>query len=353
MTSNLLGIMTNRIGSPRRFMRHAQAAVSAGFAGVLLFMPSGVRLKGRRIDGYVYTPGTRWSKASREYPRVAIDIGYYTKPETVRQSIRVKHATPIRFTGFASGNKWTIQQHLLASAELGPHLLPTKPMVSTDDAFAFAREHGTIMIKPINGKGGKGIVKLGCAGDRWTLHRNGKGVVSGGEPAVRAKLRQATGKGAYLLQRWIDIRNPDGNVFDIRSLVQKDGHGRWVTTGTAVREGPRNSITSNISGGGHAYETKSYLERLFEPDKVEELMKQIYGLSEHIPAHLEADYGKRFAEFGLDFAVDRTGALWLLEANIKPGKSVIRKVYGDEAAKRCFHLHFQFARHLAAQSDKR
>ncbi|WP_158606735.1 YheC/YheD family protein [Paenibacillus ginsengarvi] len=347
MTTNLLGIMTNHIGNPRRFHPHAQAAVSAGFSGVLLFVPQGVRLLGKRIDGYMYTPGRGWVKTSREYPVAAIDIGYYTKPETVQRSIRVKQATPIRFTGFASGNKWTIQQHLLASEALKPHLLPTIPMRSTGDAIAFAKEHGTIMIKPINGKGGKGIMKLTRAGTGWALVRNGRSVVSGSEPTVRSALRLAAGGGKYLLQRWIDIRNPEGRVYDIRSLVQKDGSGQWVITGTAVREGARNSITSNISGGGRAYETKAYLEKLFDPDKTSELLDKIEFLSGHIPAHLEADYGKRFAEFGLDFAVDRSGALWLLEANIKPGKSVIRKVYGDEAAKRCFRLHYQFARYLA------
>lgn len=349
MTTNVLGIMTHRIGNPGRFRRHALAAVSAGFAGVLLFTPAGVRLAGRRIDGYLYTPATRWKKTTSGYPAVAIDIGYYTKRETVQQSIRVKQVAPIRFTGFASGNKWTIQQHLLASGELGPHLLPTKPMRRTAEAFDFVREHGSIMIKPINGKGGKGIIRLSALDDRWTLHRNGKTALIGSEARVRAALRRATGNGAYLLQRWIDIRNPDGRVFDIRSLVQKDGGGNWITTGTAVREGPRNSITSNISGGGRAYETKAYLQRLFEPAKVDELMERIGVLSEHIPAHLESDYGKRFAEFGLDFAVDRSGTLWLLEANIKPGKSVIRKVYGDDAARRCFMLPYQYARHLASR----
>lgn len=342
-----MGLMTHRIARPERFLKHARAAVAAGFAGVVLFMPGGVRLRQRRIDGFVYTPGSRWAKASSEYPFAAIDIGYYTNPDAISQSIRVKSLTPIRFTGFASGNKWTIQQHLLASADLEPHLLPTTKMKRTADACRFAREHGTIMIKPINGKGGKGIMKLSCADNGWTLQRNGKIVRTGAVPSMEAIVSRAVGKGGYLLQKWIDIRNPQGRVFDIRSLVQKNGGGQWVITGTAVREGARNSITSNICGGGSAHDTKAYLQQLFEPAKVDELMERICHLSLHIPAHLEADYGKRFAEFGLDFAVDRAGDLWLLEANIKPGKSVIRKVYGNEAAKRCFLMPYQFARHLA------
>lgn len=347
MKTNLLGIMTHRSVPPGRYTRHAQAAVSAGFSGVALFVPAGVRLRRKQIEGFVYVPGSRWTKTTIDYPAVAIDVGYYTNRETVLQSIRVKNSTPIRFTGYASGNKWTIHQHLQASPELNPHLLPTKPMRGTADAFAFAREHGTIMIKPINGKGGKGILKLGSADGGWTLRRNGRAVLTGGERTVRSALRQAVGGRSYLLQKWIDIRNPAGRVFDIRSLVQKDGNGEWISTGTAVREGPPNSITSNICGGGRACETKAYLQNLFEPDKVNGLIDRLGELSRLLPPHLEADYGKRFSEFGLDFAVDRSGSLWLLEANIKPGKSVIRKVYGEEAARRSFLLPFQYARYLA------
>lgn len=347
MKTNLLGIMTHRIGTPGRFMRHAQAAVSSGFSGVVLFMPDGVRLKRKRIEGFVYTPGSHWTKTSCEYPSVAVDIGYYSKRETVMQSIRIKQSSPIRFTGFASGNKWTIQQHLLSSSTIEPHLLPTKPMKATAEAFSLAREHGTIMIKPINGKGGKGILKLSGSNDGWTLRRNGRATLTGTERTVRSALRRATSGGGYLLQKWIDIRNTEGRVFDIRALVQKNGFGEWEVSGTAVREGPPHSITSNICGGGRAYDTKEYLGRLFEPAKVDELMDRLNSLSRHIPLHLESDYGRRFTEFGLDFAVDRSGTLWLLEANIKPGKSVIRKVYGEEAARKCFLLPFQYARYLA------
>lgn len=350
MEQNMLGIMTQSVAKPSRYMHHAQAAISAGFSGVILFAPHGVRLNKKRINGYVYVPGSRWTKSSRFYPSTAIDIGYYSSRETVQQSIRVKSLTPIRFTGYASGNKWTIQQHLLASDQLAHHLLPTKPMRSVNDAIAFCRQYGTIMIKPINGKGGKGIIKLSCSDNSWKLQRNGKAVLTGSERSIGAILRRAAGGNGYLLQRWIDIRNPDGHVFDIRALVQKNGSGEWQTSGMAVRVGPPSSITSNISGGGRAYETKKYLQKLFEKDKVDELINKLCELSQHIPSHLESDYGKRFTEFGLDFAIDRSGELWLLEANIKPGKSVIRKVYGEEAAKKCFLLPFQYARHLASQT---
>ncbi|MDF2724205.1 MAG: hypothetical protein K0Q59_3880 [Paenibacillus sp.] len=349
MEQNLLGMMTHSAATPSRYTRHAQAALSVGYSGVILFEPYGVKLKQKRIYGYVYSPGSHWTKSSRPYPLTAVDLGYYSKGSTVAQSIRVKSLTPIRFTGHASGNKWTIQQHLLASEQLEPYLLPTKPMRSVAEAFAFARQHRIIMIKPINGKGGKGIMKLSAADNGWALQRNGRSLLTGSERTIGAALRRATSGSRYLLQRWIDIRNPEGRVFDIRSLMQKNGSGEWENTGTAVRVGPPSSITSNISGGGSAHDTRTYLQQLFEPDKVDELMNALCELSMHIPAHLEADYGKRFTEFGLDFAIDRSGALWLLEANIKPGKSVIRKVYGETTARRSFLLPFQYAKYLTTR----
>ncbi|PYI53509.1 YheC/YheD family protein [Paenibacillus flagellatus] len=347
MKDDLLGIMTHRIGNPERFARHAQAALSAGFSGVVLFAPAGVSIKRKRIEGYLRTSGSGWAKSSCGYPSVAMDIGYYTDAATVRQAKRIKNLEAIRFTGYGMGNKWTIQRRLLASPLLRPHLLPTKPMESAADALAFAREHGAIMIKPINGKGGQGIMRLSCGDAGCTLQRNGRKDVSGTQTAIEAVLRRAVGRNRYLIQRWIDIRNDEGRVFDIRALVQKNGDGRWETTGVAVREGPANSITSNMKSGGSALAAEPYLRRLFERERSDDMMRSIGELSEHLPVHLEKAYGKRLAELGLDFAVDRSGRLWLLEANVKPGKSVIRHVYGDDAARRCFLLPFHYARLLA------
>lgn len=342
----LLGLMTHRIGSPGRFRKHALAAAAVGFDGVVLFTPWDVRTDKQRIVGYVSVKGGPWQRRLCRYPGTAIDVGYYTSPSTVTRAIRVKN-TPIRFTGYGLGNKWTIQQHLLKSERIVPHLLPTQRMRTIADAFEFAGEHGAIMIKPINGKGGQGILRLARTDRGWSLRANGKSAVHGTERTIARVLRVWKSKGGCVLQRWIDIRNDKGRVFDIRSLVQKNGEGRWQTTGMAVREGRAGSITSNLKSGGRAFDADMYLRRLFGDERAGQLLAGIAELSCHIPEHLEAANGKRLAEFGLDFAVDREGSLWLIEANIKPGRSIIRKVYGREAAERSFLLPFQYARHVA------
>ncbi|MDF2660707.1 MAG: hypothetical protein K0Q94_3498 [Paenibacillus sp.] len=347
MNPHLLGLMTHKIGSPGRFSRHADAALAAGFSGVILFTPAGVHVERGTVTGYVRQGRSPWRKQSAAHPPVAIDLGYYTTPLTNRQVFCVKNRTRIQFTGHGLGNKWTIQNHLLASPLLASHLLPTKPMDSVDDAIAYAREHEAIMIKPINGKGGIGILKLCCTGSAYRLHENGKPALSGGPGTIRAALRRARRKGGYLLQRWIDIRNPEGRVFDVRVLMQKDGTGQWETSGMAIREGSANSITSNLKSGGRAHEVAAYLNRLFPSDKADALMEKLCELSVYIPPYLEERYGRRLADLGLDFAIDRSGCLWLLEVNIKPGKAVIRQVYGEEAARRCFLMPFREARRLA------
>lgn len=347
MNPRLLGIMTHKIGSPGRFTRHADAAMAAGFSGVVLFTPGGVQVERGTVHGYVRQGRSPWRKQATGHPAAAIDLGYYTTPLSNRQVSRVKNRTRIQFTGHGLGNKWTIQNHLLASPILVPHLLPTKPMGSADEAIAYARTHEAIMIKPINGKGGVGILKLGCNGSTFSLYENGKPARRGGPNTIRAALHRTERKGGHLLQRWIDIRNPKGRVFDVRVLMQKNGTGQWETSGMAVREGPVNSITSNLKSGGRAHEVGAYLHRLFPPDKAGALMDKLCELSVHLPPYLEARCSKRLADLGLDFAIDRSGCLWLLEVNIKPGKAVIRQVYGEEAARKCFLMPFREARRLA------
>lgn len=343
--SEILGIMTHQIHRPEQYRRHAQVALAETFQGVLVYTPQGVDLQRKHIRGYLYRNGV-WSKKTAAYPEINLDIGFYP-PSSLRKASLVKGCKQLRFTAYGLGNKCKIQSHLVKSPLLKPLLLPTE-QVKTEQQFAdFLKKYGSVMLKPINGWGGKGIIKVTMDKDRFKVEQNyvkPKSMpLSRLGPFLRGVLRNG---GRHLVQKWIDIRNHDGNVFDIRALLQKNGEGIWKITGTAVREGKRGVITSNIKSGGSAYDVKAYLKKQFGDEKGEELAKSIAEVSEHIPPFLEKSYKSRLSELGIDLAVDTSGRLWLLEVNIKPGKSIMKLVYGKKAWEQSFRLPFQNARHM-------
>ncbi len=346
-TSCMLGLMTHYVGSPSRFSRQTRAALSEGFAEVAVFTPGDVSLSLRRISAYV-SRGRGWVRRMIGFPRISIDLGFYDGGRWAAASMRVKNCRSLPFIGYGLGNKWKIQSHLLQSSELKEHLLPTLVAERATAVMQFVDEHRHVMLKPINGKCGRGIIRLSShGGGRFAAKDNRASRRFGSAAGAGLYVRHVLGRGRHLMQRWIDIRSNSGLVYDIRALVQKNGRGEWQLSGTAVREGRPNRITSNLKTGGRACELAGYLRGQFGSERGAALVERVHALAAHIPAFLEESYGIRLCELGIDLAVDRDGRLWLLEVNIKPGRSVIRRIYGQGAFEQCFRMPFRYALHLA------
>nr|WP_282936950.1 YheC/YheD family protein [Paenibacillus sp. RC67] len=206
------------------------------------------------------------------------------------------------------------------------------------------------MLKPINGWGGKGIIRVTLDKNRFIVQQNGVPTKSLPTSALGSFIRQVLKNGHHLMQKWIDIRNRSGHVYDIRALVQKNGEDQWQTTGTAVRQAKQGKITSNIKSGGSAHQVSNYLKREFDSEKGNALTSSVAEIAQYIPPFMEKSYHTRLSELRIDLAVDSSGRLWLLEVNIKPGRMIMRQVYGKKAWERSFRIPFQNARHLLKKS---
>ncbi|WP_336785277.1 YheC/YheD family endospore coat-associated protein [Paenibacillus sp. MMO-177] len=341
--SDILGIMTHRFGHPGSFARHAKSALAEKFSGILVYTPKDVNLTTRKITGHVYNGGT-WSRKTMPFPRINMDIGFYKGSQVARASL-VKKAPSFPFTGYGLGNKMRIQKHLVTSPVLKPHLLPTEQVKDPSSFLAFVKKYKSVMLKPINGWGGRDIVRVTMEQGQYKVQKGEQRRMTDAA-GIRSLIRRSLSKERQIMQQWIDIRNKQGVIYDIRALILKKSEGNWETTGIAVREAKRGRITSNLKSGGHAYEASSYLKKEFGEEKGEELAKSIRELAEYIPTFTEKAYNARLCELGIDLAVDVHGKLWLLEINIKPGKTIMRQVYGVKAWEQSRHTHFQYARSL-------
>lgn len=342
---NILGIMTHSVSHPQRYGRHARSALAERFDGVIMYTPKGVDVRRRVIQGSLFHNGS-WSKATVPFPKINLDIGFYSPSDMTRATI-VKKSKELPFTGYGLGNKSKIQSHLEASDYLRPYLIPTEHVTKEEQFAAFVKKHRSVMLKPINGWGGKGITRVTLSGDYFTVQRDGKDVQTLPKARLGSYIRGLLRSGGrHIMQKWIDIRNTKGTVYDIRALMQKNGKGEWQLSGLAVREGKKGKITSNIKSGGEAYEASDYLKEQFGEEAGEKLAVSAKEVAEYISPYMEKSYKSRLSELGIDLAVDRGGKLWLIEVNIKPGKSIMKRVYGQKAWEQSLHVGYQYARKL-------
>jgi hypothetical protein len=158
------------------------------------------------------------------------------------------------------------------------------------------------------------------------------------------RLQRWIGKRVYLMQPMLDLRGSMGEPFDIRSLMQKNKNGRWTLTGVAARCGAPGTVTANLHGGGFAASAKEVLVPLFGEQRGSELLQEISRVSFLLVTRLEETLG-RFAEIGLDYGVDRSGRLWFLEANSKPGRAAMGSA-GEDAALKAVEQPLSYARSI-------
>jgi glutathione synthase/RimK-type ligase-like ATP-grasp enzyme len=114
----------------------------------------------------------------------------------------------------------------------------------------------------------------------------------------------------YLVQQRILTPDFFSRVFDIRVLVQKDKH--YVYS----RVSPKYSIITNLAKGGRAESTEEILNFVF-PHKKARILRQLDLMVKRIEQRLNRDY--QYSKIGVDFLLDVSGRLWLLELNSQPG----------------------------------
>jgi hypothetical protein len=239
---------------------------------------------------------------------------------------------------------------LLARDERLAELLPpTETYTGSETLGAWLdRNDGAAFLKPAQGSQGRRVVAyVRHPNESVTLqgrYRDNRpfSVTLGSSSEAMGRLNRWIGERNYLMQPLLDLRGPDGEPFDVRALVQRNGRRRWTLTGVAVRSGLPGTVTANLHGGGQAAPAEERLTPMFGRLHTEELLQQIHDSCRDLVRQLEHHYG-RFAELGLDFGIDRSGRLWFLEANSKPGRTAMTGI-GASAARAAAERPIAYAR---------
>lgn len=332
------------------------AAGKALDVSVFVFSPGRFDPASRTVIGYSFdcTEQT-WVRRKRPMPKLIYDRSFY--PDNSRY---VSHRTavhemqrlsPVRLLGRALSGKWEVQRSLSSDPLLKPFLPATEKLRSIRQLEDWLNDRGEAFLKPDAGTQGKGVLHV-YRSEEGLYRMNGRDhdnlVVNERFDSLTALLdnvnRRTKGR-QYLLQQYLTLASQSGEAFDIRSLVQKDGTGRWQLTGMAVRRGQPGSVTSNIHGGGVAEEPLPFLQAEFGYRTAQSLALKLNDLSLRIPQTLEGHYG-RLAELGIDLGIDRSGNVWIIEVNSKPGRTVFTQMANERAAVSAVSNPIAYARFL-------
>lgn len=346
----VVGIMANHRGrwwGPQNtlFRRMFERARELGVI-LFLFTPGGVRFRSGRIWGYVHSGGG-WRRVVMPFPDVVYDR---TVRDWAVNSVqrRIVRAYGVRLFNTPLGSKW--RQHLILrrDPELRRRLLATRPFRGVSDLAAIVGRYGGAYVKPSWGGKGIGIWRVERMRRGYRFWRTNRATrARGGRVSTLAGAARALrSRRPHVVQQRVDLLRVDGRIADVRALVQKDGTGVWRLTGAGVRVGRRGSIVSNLHGGGQALPLDRVLTKAFPPAQAAMIIDTIETAAMRTAERLDAAC-TCLGEVGIDFAVDRDGNVWFLEANSRTGRSLFRKMGMIEQAEAADSRPLEFAGHLA------
>lgn len=327
---------------------------------VMIFTPDDVSSQRRMINGLFYdTEKQKWERRWSSFPEIIYDRGRYQKSDRFERlkRFRVRYRT-IPFLNYPMPHKWGMFEQLVKSAAIRKYLPVTVKYNQASDLSKFLRRFDLVYMKPSDGTGGRGIIRIERVGEDEYLVQ-GRDRQRRILTPFRAKRSEIAGRltnwklsGQYLIQQGIPITLKDGRVHDYRLLIQKNGQGKWEVTGCAGRIGPERSITSNLHGGGSAVPMEKLLQlRSKDKERTAQVKASMEQLAFDVAHHCEKQF-RPLCEIALDIAVDPNGGVWLLEMNPKPAREVFQRIKETETYEKAIVRPLEYAEWMLKQRAK-
>jgi len=126
-----------------------------------------------------------------------------------------------------------------------------------------------------------------------------------------------------VVQQGIRLIEIDKCPIDFRFHMHKDGNNDWVVAGIGAKKAGRGSVTTHIKNGGSLMTPEQALSRTFK-DRASEVLQEAKAVAIKLSEAIERNYNHTLGELGLDIGIDQDGAVWMFEANAKPGRSIFK-----------------------------
>ncbi|MHA6529561.1 YheC/YheD family endospore coat-associated protein [Paenibacillus sp. BAC0078] len=348
MPEPVLGILTLYLNEAKQLEEKAvyrRMIIEGSRMGldVFVFTPADVHTSKEQIHALVFDPKSgSWSRKWRSFPNMIYDRCRIQRSQRFQQLLRFRaRYNHLTFLNRPLRNKWTIHQTFSQRSRFRQHLPETLLYQSSADLHRMLKLSPVVYVKPINGTGGRGILRIERQQNGKNLfdiqgRRQNRQIIAPRKVSLSrldSIVRQWCLAGRFLVQQGIPLRLPSGRYHDYRMLVQKNGQGAWELTGIAGRVGAARSVTSNLHGGGHAIRAEKLLKMwLGSQEKADKTMKTAEKLGIDAAAFLEESFGV-LCELALDLAINREGKIYVLEVNPKPAREVFARS-GDSATYR-------------------
>lgn len=212
-------------------------------------------------------------------------------------------------------NKWLKTEALLSNADVAPHI-PLTRLYSADSLKQMLHQFGMVVIKPIRGGGGYGVIKVTYAGGIYAFtYMSKRRAFFSFEAMFRALNRAKVGR-KYIIQQGIHLATISGRPIDYRVKVVKS-NGTWVYRAMVGRLARPGLFVTNLCKGGTMLSAREGLGRSLGRKASVRKRREMRSLTNTCVRILENAF-PGIGSLGFDYGLDHSGKIWIFEVNTRP-----------------------------------
>lgn len=212
-------------------------------------------------------------------------------------------------------SKWLKTEALLGNAYLASHIPPTRKY-SSSSLRAMLNEHDMVVIKPVCGGGGYGVIKVEREGSGYAYTYFSKRSHASTFDGLYAALAKVKAKRSYLIQKGIKLATIGGRPIDYRVKYVKTASG-WVYRSMVGRLAKPGLFVTNLCKGGTMLTAAQGISRSLSSGQVSAKKQEMRTLTVTATQVLEAKF-PGIGQLGFDYGIDKSGKIWIFEVNTRP-----------------------------------
>ncbi|QYR20506.1 YheC/YheD family protein [Paenibacillus sp. sptzw28] len=213
-------------------------------------------------------------------------------------------------------SKWAKTAVLLSHPQIAPHIPPTR-MFSSDNLRSMLNVHGMVVIKPVRGAGGHGVIKVSKGGGGYQYTYYAKARHFAGFGGLYRSLNALRKGRRYLIQKGIRLATIGGRPIDYRVKHVKQADGSWAITAIVGRLARPGLFVTNLCRGGQQLTGSQGISRSISAGAVARKKREMRNLT-RLSTHLLESRFPGIGQLGYDFGIDKYGKMWIFEVNTRP-----------------------------------
>lgn len=313
------------VGYMRNYKKPPQiaklVAIISKFKGIDLvyFNHKKVDMKNNKINGQLLL-GDEWVDVKVDIPKV-IDVSPFCHKhrKVIRYLRRKSYLTDDSKNRLS---KERLQDALAKDKKFAKHIIATTHLKSYRSLMSFIKKHKEVVVKPVYSRRGQGVYIIKRQKKDYLIgYQQEEKVVSANE--LKELFNNKFAEKRHIVQKYVESRNENGDPFDCRIHLEKNGKGDWEVVKIISRIGIGQKVIANVNYGGGRAEIIPFLKMNYR-DNWEEIHTNLEVLGLSLANKIEEIRETSLMTMGLDIGIDKEGKLYIFEANSAPSTTVIK-----------------------------